>query len=81
MSWERDLMSWERDKKKFTCPLSAAVRSFLIIINFLTDHFKVELLLWILFVLCYLCFVFVFAILFCLFVAALWPPAENRLTS
>ena len=25
MSWERDPMSWERDKKKFTCPLSAAV--------------------------------------------------------
>ena len=25
MSWERDPMSWERDKKKFTCPHSAAV--------------------------------------------------------
>ena len=25
MSWERDLMSWERDKYFFTCPLSAAV--------------------------------------------------------
>ena len=27
MSLERDPMSWERDKKKFTCPLSAAVVS------------------------------------------------------
>ena len=25
MSWERDPMSWERDKYFFTCPLSAAV--------------------------------------------------------
>ena len=25
MSWERDLMSWERDEFFFTCSLSAAV--------------------------------------------------------
>ena len=36
------------------------------------------LLLWIIF---YLCFAFVFVILFCLFLAALWPPAVIGLTS
>ena len=27
MSWERDPMSWERDKYFFTCPLRAAVEN------------------------------------------------------
>ena len=30
---------------------------------------------------CYLCFVFVFVILSCLFHAVLWPPAGKGLTS
>ena len=46
--------------------------------NSRTGHSKVDLLLWIIF---YLCFVVVFVILFFLFLAALWLSVGKGLTS
>ena len=53
MSWERDPMSWERDKKKFTCPHSAAVikasfQSFRFL-SILRDYFRNLLLFFLVF--------------------------------
>ena len=47
--------------------------------NFVTGRSKAVLLLWIIF--CYLCFLFVFVMLSCLFLAALWLPAAKWLSS
>ena len=47
--------------------------------DFLTDRSKAVLLLWI--ILCHLCFMFVFFILSCLYLAALWSPVGKGLTS
>ena len=43
------------------------------------DRSKVVLLLWILF--CHSCFIFIFVVLACLFLAVLWSPAGKGLTS
>ena len=47
--------------------------------NFLNGRSNAVLLLWILF--CYLCFVFVFVLLSCLSLAALWPSTGKGLAS